>query len=121
MCQFRIVYFKNAKKFSPQSKVTLRLAPITNQPSEDIYVKKSQANEENDDDWRETIEKPPADLRPKTEDVTATRGLEWDDFCLRKEVLMGIVGNGFDKPSPVQEEVIPIILASNFQRILAYF
>ena len=81
---------------------------------EEVYVKKSEATDENDDSWKDKIKKPPKDLRPKTEDVTATRGLEWDDFCLRKEVLMGIVGNGFDKPSPVQEEVIPIVLASEY-------
>jgi ATP-dependent RNA helicase DDX6/DHH1 len=81
---------------------------------EEVYVKKSEAQDDNDDSWKDTIQKPPKDLRPKTEDVTATRGLEWDDFCLRKEVLMGIVGCGFDKPSPVQEEVIPIVLASKF-------
>lgn len=58
------------------------------------------------------VTKPQPDLRPKTEDVTNTRGLEWDDFCLKKELLMGIVSKGFDKPSPIQEESIPMILAS---------
>lgn len=56
--------------------------------------------------------RPPPDNRVKTDDVTNTRGLEWDDFCLRKELLMGIVSKGFDKPSPIQEEAIPMILAS---------
>lgn len=46
-----------------------------------------------------------------TEDVTNTRGLEWDDLGLRKELLMGIMAKGFDRPSPVQEEVIPNVLA----------
>lgn len=68
------------------------------------YVRKD------DDAWNKVV-KPAPDTRPKTEDVTNTRGLEWDDLCLRKEVLMGIVSKGFDLPSPIQEEAIPMILA----------
>ena len=50
-------------------------------------------------------------MRPKTEDVTDRKGLEWEEFGLRKELHMGIISKGFDFPSPVQEEVIPNILA----------
>jgi len=64
-----------------------------------------------DTDDMSKMVKPPPDNRPKTEDVTNTRGLDWDDLCLRKEVLMGIVSKGFDVPSPIQEEAIPMILA----------
>jgi ATP-dependent RNA helicase DDX6/DHH1 len=45
-----------------------------------------------------------------TEDVTNTKGYQWTDFKLRKELLMGIVNKHFDNPSPIQEEVIPLIL-----------
>ena len=45
-----------------------------------------------------------------TEDVTNTKGMQWQDFNLRKEMIMGIVGKNFDNPSPIQEEVIPLIL-----------
>lgn len=49
--------------------------------------------------------------KPKlTEDVTDTKGLHWSDFKLRKEIEMGIVAKGFEHPSPIQEEVIPLIL-----------
>ena len=67
-----------------------------------------------DPDWKNKIQKPEPDLRPKTKDVTNRKGLEWDEFNLRKELLMGIVSKGFDFPSPVQEEVIPTILARKF-------
>lgn len=72
----------------------------------DEYIRKDNK------DQMHQVTKPQPDLRPKTEDVTNTRGLEWDDFCLKKELLMGIVSKGFDKPSPIQEESIPMILAN---------
>lgn len=45
-----------------------------------------------------------------TEDVTNTKGYQWSDFKLSKEMMMGIVGKNFENPSPIQEEVIPLIL-----------
>jgi len=44
-----------------------------------------------------------------TEDVTNTKGMKWADFKLTKELEMGIIAKNFDHPSPVQEEVIPLI------------
>jgi len=43
-------------------------------------------------------------------DVTATKGLDWEDFYIRRELLMGIFEAGFEKPSPIQEETIPVAL-----------
>jgi ATP-dependent RNA helicase DDX6/DHH1 len=40
--------------------------------------------------------------------VTATKGIEWEDMPLRRELLMGIFEAGFERPSPIQEEAIPI-------------
>ncbi|KAJ3196300.1 DExD/H-box ATP-dependent RNA helicase dhh1, partial [Entophlyctis luteolus] len=55
---------------------------------------------------------PPApDTRPKTADVLDTKGLEFSDFALKRELLMGLYEAGFEKPSPVQEESIPVALA----------
>ncbi|EDQ85463.1 uncharacterized protein MONBRDRAFT_34229 [Monosiga brevicollis MX1] len=42
-----------------------------------------------------------------TIDVTATRGTEFEDFGLKRELLLGIFEKGFENPSPVQEECIP--------------
>jgi len=61
--------------------------------------------------WRDEIVQPPKDTRVQTEDVTATKGHEFEDYYLKKELLMGIFEKGFEKPSPIQEEAIPIILA----------
>lgn len=47
----------------------------------------------------------------KTEDVTATKGNDFEDYYLKRELLMGIYEKGFEKPSPIQEEAIPIALA----------
>jgi len=63
-------------------------------------------------DWRSGLTAPPKDVRYKTEDVTRTKGRDFEDFFLRRDLLMGIFEKGFEKPSPIQEEAIPIILQS---------
>jgi ATP-dependent RNA helicase DDX6/DHH1 len=60
--------------------------------------------------WKDGLVAPAKDTRYKTEDVTATKGREFEDFFLKRELLMGIFQKGFEKPSPIQEEAIPIIL-----------
>ncbi|WPG98123.1 P-loop containing nucleoside triphosphate hydrolase protein [Acrodontium crateriforme] len=61
-------------------------------------------------DWKAGLNKPAKDARHQTEDVTATKGLEFEDFYLKRELLMGIFEAGFEKPSPIQEETIPVAL-----------
>jgi len=61
-------------------------------------------------DWKQQVKLPPKDMRFKTTDVTATKGHDFEDFIKRKELMMGLVEKGFEKPSPVQEECIPLIL-----------
>ncbi|CAG6014866.1 unnamed protein product [Menidia menidia] len=63
------------------------------------------------DDWRNCLELPPKDNRVKTSDVTSTKGNEFEDYCLKRELLMGIFEMGWEKPSPIQEESIPIALS----------
>ncbi|PPQ86614.1 hypothetical protein CVT25_006798 [Psilocybe cyanescens] len=65
----------------------------------------------NDSSWKTGLRPPPKDIRPQTEDVTATKGTEFEDMFLNRELLMGIFEAGFEKPSPIQEEAIPIALA----------
>lgn len=43
-------------------------------------------------------------------DVTNTKGNEFEDFCLKRDLLMGIFEKGWEKPSPIQEASIPIAL-----------
>ncbi|TFK38080.1 P-loop containing nucleoside triphosphate hydrolase protein [Crucibulum laeve] len=64
----------------------------------------------NNESWKSGLRPPPKDSRPQTEDVTATKGMEFEDMFLRRELLMGIFEAGFEKPSPIQEEAIPIAL-----------
>ena len=40
-----------------------------------------------------------------------TKGHEFEDYCLRRDLLMGIFEKGWEKPSPIQEASIPIALA----------
>lgn len=63
------------------------------------------------DNWKQHANAPPKDNRIKTEDVTKTKGNDFEDYFLKRELLMGIFEKGFEKPSPIQEEAIPIALA----------
>jgi len=58
--------------------------------------------------WKGQLRLPPKDNRVKTTDVTETKGNEFEDFCLKRELLMGIFEKGWEKPSPIQEASIPI-------------
>ncbi|KAF2641300.1 ATP-dependent RNA helicase DHH1 [Massarina eburnea CBS 473.64] len=60
--------------------------------------------------WKENLNIPTKDTRVQTEDVTATKGLEFEDFFIKRELMMGIFEAGFEKPSPIQEETIPVAL-----------
>ena len=46
----------------------------------------------------------------RSQDVTDTKGHNFEDYELKMELLKGIYEKGYEKPSPVQEEVIPIAL-----------
>lgn len=61
--------------------------------------------------WKESLNIPAKDTRVQTEDVLNTNGKAFEDFNLKRELLMGIFEAGFEKPSPIQEESIPMALA----------
>jgi ATP-dependent RNA helicase DDX6/DHH1 len=60
--------------------------------------------------WKSKLNLPAKDKRVKTTDVTATKGHEFEDYCLKRELLMGIFEKGWESPSPIQEASIPIAL-----------
>lgn len=60
--------------------------------------------------WKSKLNLPTKDKRVKTSDVTATKGHEFEDYCLKRELLMGIFEKGWEAPSPIQEASIPIAL-----------
>jgi len=64
----------------------------------------------NDTSWKESIHAPPKDRRKQTSDVTDTKGNDFEDFCLKRPLLMGIFEKGWEKPSPIQEASIPVAL-----------
>ncbi|CAM9329625.1 unnamed protein product [Choristocarpus tenellus] len=74
--------------------------------SSDVYT----GGEGKVEDWRDGLKKPAADDRYRTEDVTQTKGNDFEDYFLKRELLMGIYEKGFERPSPIQEEAIPIVL-----------
>lgn len=59
------------------------------------------------------LKAPPKDTRFTTEDVTKTRGTEFEDFALKRDLLKGIFEMGFERPSPIQEEAIPVALTGS--------
>ncbi|CAI8607261.1 unnamed protein product [Vicia faba] len=73
----------------------------------------SEAIDSSSQDWKAGLKIPPADTRYRTEDVTATKGNEFEDYFLKRELLMGIYEKGFERPSPIQEESIPIALTGS--------
>jgi len=64
-----------------------------------------------DGGWKAKLKLPPQDKRIKTSDVTSTKGNDFEEFCLKRELLMGIFEKGWEKPSPIQEASIPIALS----------
>ncbi|KAF2702703.1 DEAD-domain-containing protein [Pleomassaria siparia CBS 279.74] len=82
-------------------------AEITNQLA---ATKLGDSSTPSDANWKDGLKMPSKDLRPQTEDVTATKGLEFEDFFIKRELMMGIFEAGFEKPSPIQEETIPVAL-----------
>jgi len=62
-------------------------------------------------DWKNQLKLPPKDNRQRTSDVTDREGKEFEDFCLTRELLMGIFEMGWEKPSPIQEASIPMSLS----------
>ncbi|KAG9138994.1 hypothetical protein Leryth_026196 [Lithospermum erythrorhizon] len=73
----------------------------------------SEAVDSSSQDWKAQLKIPPPDTRFRTEDVTATKGNEFEDYFLKRELLMGIYEKGFERPSPIQEESIPIALTGS--------
>jgi ATP-dependent RNA helicase DDX6/DHH1 len=80
----------------------------------DSLIDKLKASTLNDgsgsEDWKLNLRLPAKDTRQQTEDVTNTKGLDFEDFGLKRDLLMGIFEAGFEKPSPIQEESIPVAL-----------
>ncbi|XP_021926685.1 putative ATP-dependent RNA helicase me31b [Zootermopsis nevadensis] len=76
-----------------------------------INTRKDEGDKVDDIGWKAKLKIPPKDRRVQTSDVTDTRGNEFEEFCLKRELLMGIFEKGWEKPSPIQEASIPIALS----------
>ncbi|KAK6754140.1 hypothetical protein RB195_013256 [Necator americanus] len=61
-----------------------------------------------DENWKAGLVLPAKDKRFKIADVTDTKGVEFEDFCLSRDLLMGIFEKGWEKPSPIQEASIGV-------------
>ncbi|KAI3713393.1 hypothetical protein L1987_71970 [Smallanthus sonchifolius] len=86
-------------------------ANANNEVEKSVYSESSV--DSSSQDWKAKLNIPAADTRYRTEDVTATKGNEFEDYFLKRELLMGIYEKGFERPSPIQEESIPIALTGS--------
>jgi len=86
-------------------------AEVAEQAEEVEPLSEYKTIEEFEAEWMVGLKKPDADNRPKTEDVTKTKGHKFSDYFLKRELLMGIYEKGFNSPSPIQESSIPVALA----------
>lgn len=71
---------------------------------------KQPGSENAAEDWKKALKVPPKDYRCQTEDVLNTLGMDFEQFGLKRELLMGIFEMGFENPSPIQEKAIPAAL-----------
>jgi ATP-dependent RNA helicase DDX6/DHH1 len=76
-----------------------------------LITKNNVENHSEDTNWKAKLKLPPPDTRVKTSDVTLTKGNEFEEYCLKRELLMGIFEKGWEKPSPIQEASIPVALS----------
>ncbi|GAA0158208.1 RNA helicase [Lithospermum erythrorhizon] len=99
----------------PPQQQWLRRNQLTSESLVDEVEKtvQSEAVDSSSQDWKDQLKIPPPDTRFRTEDVTATKGNEFEDYFLKRELLMGIYEKGFERPSPIQEESIPIALTGS--------
>ncbi|KAF0982301.1 hypothetical protein FDP41_011231 [Naegleria fowleri] len=78
----------------------------THKPS-NLAIAKELVQDEN---WKDKLNLPQRDERMQTEDVTLTKGSDFEEFGLKRELLMGIFEKGFERPSPIQEQTVPLAL-----------
>lgn len=105
-------YMVQSRNHQIHSEPVVHVAPEENhiEPEEKILTEDVGSSTQ---DWKAQLKIPQADARYRTEDVTATKGNEFEDYFLKKELLMGIYEKGFERPSPIQEESIPIALTGS--------
>lgn len=93
------------------NKIPLQTHSSANISSHATESSSSSPSSQSNDDWKNGLTAPAKDTRVQTDDVLATKGNEFEDYFLKRELLMGIFEKGFERPSPIQEEAIPVILA----------
>jgi ATP-dependent RNA helicase DDX6/DHH1 len=81
--------------------------------SESATKNQNDSSDKDDKNWKEKLKLPAKDMRMKTADVTNTKGNDFEDFCLKRELLMGIFEKGWEKPSPIQEASIPMAISGH--------
>lgn len=74
-------------------------------------IEASNENEKRIEDMKKLILAKNQDHRVVTEDVTKTNDAKFEDFYLRRQLLLGIYEQGFERCSPVQEATIPYALS----------
>ncbi|EDV28433.1 uncharacterized protein TRIADDRAFT_51339 [Trichoplax adhaerens] len=87
------------------------MATATNRTPSAATNNVRNANSKKTEDWKQNLHRPAPDKRIRTSDVTNTKGNDFEDYCLKRDLLIGIFEKGFEKPSPIQEESIPVAVS----------
>ncbi|XP_014668271.1 PREDICTED: putative ATP-dependent RNA helicase me31b [Priapulus caudatus] len=103
---------QNTANGGPNTYVTSKTVLLNSTPAtRSDTARKGQFGERaSDGTWKSKLKVPPKDTRYRTSDVTDTKGNDFEDFCLKRPLLMGIFEKGWECPSPIQEASIPIAL-----------
>eukprot|EP00960_Hanusia_phi_P027128 746656-Hanusia_phi.AAC.4 len=106
------INYAAAAKLPPQNPQAMHPHQMQHRPQQmpPQQMQQMHAMQNRGEDWRSTLQAPPRDSRLKTTDVTATKGNSFEDYYLKRELLMGIFEKGWENPSPIQEESIPVAL-----------
>jgi ATP-dependent RNA helicase DDX6/DHH1 len=110
---------RHQKPAAPTGFVPLPQPEMPTTASNGALSKEASIEKDNNgkDNWKANLNLPARDMRHKTADVTDTKGIEFEEFCLSRELLKGIFEKGWERPSPIQEASIAIALSG--QDILA--
>ncbi|KAG6432424.1 hypothetical protein SASPL_104000 [Salvia splendens] len=79
----------NQSMQNPQPQQWLRRTPPADSSADEVEkTVQSEAIDSSSQDWKERLKLPPPDTRYRTEDVTATKGNEFEDYFLKPVILV---------------------------------
>ncbi|KAJ4905590.1 DEAD-box ATP-dependent RNA helicase 8 [Raphanus sativus] len=107
--QFQQATSQPPRQYQQQQQWLPRPQISTNGGSAVAQVEKSEAVDTNSEDWKARLKLPAPDTRFRTEDVTATKGNEFEDYFLKRELLMDILARAKNGTGKTAAFCIPVL------------